>query len=393
MSLSRFQLLLALALVALTSCLTTPDFNRALPEGAPALLEVNTGDIPDFDMDWALRDELRPALDQSIAWIERPHAKSFFPIEDIGWERARASLMHFRELLETSRSKAEFDRRVREDFTWYVSAGWDGRGGGVLFTGYCTPLMEGSLTPGGPYTYPLYALPKDLVKDKAGNALGWRVGNLPDDSLPPYPSRSSIDGGGLLAGRGLELVWLKNPLDAFIAHVNGSAFVQLENGEIFRLGYAGKNGAAYHSLGRELIDDGVLPPEGLNLQRIRDWADVTPPEVVQEYLFRNPSYVFFQPITGTPHGSLDVPVTARRSIATDKSLFPRASVCFVKADLPGLDPKERILMQQFLMDQDTGGAIRTAGRTDLYMGIGPEAEALAGRIKSEGQLYYLFLAE
>ena len=209
----------------------------------------------------------------------------------------------------------------------------------------------------------------------------------------PYPGRSVIDGGGLLADKGLELVWLKNRLDAFIAHVNGSAFVRLENGEIYRLGYAGKNGAPYHSLGKELIRDGVLPADGLNLQRIRDWAETAPPELVQEYLNRNPSYVFFQPIAGTPHGSIDVPVTARRSIATDKTIFPRASICFVEAELPGAAPAERIQMHQFLMDQDTGGAIRTAGRTDLYMGIGPDAEAFAGRIKSEGQLYYLFLKE
>jgi len=388
-SLSR--LVLSVGLAFLASCVTTPNFDQALPDGAPALLEVDADDVPDFAVDWAFRDDLLPSLDQSIAWIRRPHAKGFFPTEGVTWERAESSLVRFRELLTDSTSRREFDQRVREEFTWYKSAGWDGRGGGVLFTGYCTPLLEGRMAQGGEYQFPLYALPPDLEKDKAGKTLGWRVAGV--EKPLPYPGRSVIDGGGLLKDKGLELAWLKNPLDAFIAHVNGSAFIQLENGDIYRLGYAGKNGAEYHSLGKELIEDGVLPASGLNLQAIRTWSETAPPELVQKYLFRNPSYVFFQPIEGTPHGSLDVPVSAKRSIATDKTIFPRGSLCFVDADLPGIDPAERIPMHQFLMDQDTGGAIRTAGRTDLYMGIGPDAEALAGRIKSEGQLYYLFLKE
>ena len=379
---------LALAL-ALVGCVSNPDYNQALPEGAPALLEVEADEIPEFDMDWGMRDELGASLEQSLRWIDRPHAKNFFPIEGVTCERARASLVRFKEILETTSSRMEFDERIRDEFTWYVSAGWNGRGDGVRFTGYCTPLLTGSLEQGGPYQFPLYALPPDLKKDKSGATLGWQVG----DQLLPYPGRSAIDGGGLLKGKGLELVWLANPLDAFIAHVNGSAFITLPDGSLFRLGYAGKNGAPYHSLGKELADDGILKRDGLNLQRIRSWAETADPELVREYLFRNPSYVFFQPIKSTPHGSLDVPVTAQRSIATDKTLFPRGSVCFVDAELPGAFDGEHIRMQQFMMDQDTGGAIRTAGRTDLYMGIGPEAEAIAGRINSPGQLYYLFLKE
>lgn len=374
-----------------TGCKVTPNYNQALGEGAAALIEVPTDEVPGFGVDFAFRDDLMPALQRSIDWIDRPHAKKFFPIEGVGWDRARASLFRFEELLRDSFNRRDFERSVNAEFTWYKSAGWDGRGGGVLFTGYCTPLMEGSMSQGGAYQFPLYALPDDLVKDKKGKTLGWQIAG--SAQLLPYPGRSAIDGGKLLAGRGLELVWLRNPLDAFIAHVNGSAFVQLENGEIYRLGYAGKNGAPYKSLGKELANDGVLPLEGLNLQRIREWSLSAHPDEVSEYLNRNPSYVFFQPISGTPHGSLDVPVTSKRSIATDKTIFPRGSICFVDASLPGEYEGERLAMNQFLMDQDTGGAIRTAGRTDLYMGIGPEAEAIAGRINSTGQLYYLFIKE
>ena len=382
-------LALSLCLPLLASCRSTPDYNQTLADGAAALLPVDADEVPEFAQDWALRDQLLPSVEQSLDWIDRPHAKGFFPTEGITWDRARASLYRFHELLTTASSKREFVERIEDEFQWYKSAGWDGRGGGVMFTGYCTPLMSGSLERGGAYQHPLYALPSDLVKDKAGKTLGWQVG----DNLLAYPSRSAIDGGGLLAGKGLELVWLANPLDAFIAHVNGSAFITLPDGTMLRLGYAGKNGQPYRSLGKELADDGVLSRDGLNLQRIRAWAADADPDVVREYLFRNPSYVFFQPIEGTPHGSLDVPVTPERSIATDKTIFPRGSICFVDASLPGAYDGERVQMHQFMLDQDTGGAIRTAGRTDLYMGIGPQAEAIAGRINSPGQLYYLFLAE
>ena len=374
-------------LALLASCISTPDYGQGLSDGAAALLPVAGKDVPAFAMDWSMRDEILPALDQSIDWIHRPHASKFFPIEGITIDRAQASLVRFRELLVNSGTRASFDRAIREEFTWFKSAGWDGSGGGVLFTGYCTPLLEGSLTKAPGYDHPLYALPDDLIKDKAGNTLGWQVG----EATLPYPSRSAIENAGFLKGRGLELVWLSNPLDSFIAHVNGSAFVRLPDGSIARFGYAGKNGATYVSLGKQLIADGVLPPEGLNLQRIRDWSVTASPALVNEYLNRNPSYVFFQPIEGNPHGSLDVPVTARRSVATDKSLFPRGSIMFVDADLPGARDAERIPMRQFLFDQDTGGAIRTAGRADLYMGIGPAAEEIAGRIKTPGQMYYLFL--
>jgi membrane-bound lytic murein transglycosylase A len=180
-------------------------------------------------------------------------------------------------------------------------------------------------------------------------------------------------------------VWLADPIDAYLAHVNGSAFLELSDGRLFRVGYAGKNGRPYASLGRELQADGKIAQGEANLQAIRAWARGASPEELQEYLDRNQSYVFFTPIDGNPHGSLDVEVTAGRTIATDKRLFPRAGLVYASgpADAPSLN--------RFLFDQDTGGAIRTAGRADLYLGIGPEAEELAGRTRVEGQLYYLFL--
>jgi membrane-bound lytic murein transglycosylase A len=195
----------------------------------------------------------------------------------------------------------------------------------------------------------------------------------------------------MFAGQGLELVWLADPLDAFIAHVNGSAFVELPDGGMVKLGYAGKNGREYTSLGAELVKDKQLKADRVSLATIRAWAAKNPDKLV-DYLHRNESYVFFTEISGTPRGSLNVEVEPGRTLATDKRLFPRGAVVFVETELTDEDG-DRYPFERFLLDQDTGGAIRTAGRADLYLGIGPEAEELAGRTRAEGQLYYLFLNE
>jgi membrane-bound lytic murein transglycosylase A len=378
----------ALLVLPLTACRSTgADYDRALPDGAPALLPLGKKEKPpDLTAQWNARDEILPALDRSIAWTRRKHAQQFFPIAGIDYARALASLERFREVLVGSASAESFNQTMLAEFEVLKSAGWDGRGGGVLFTGYCTPLLRGSLERTARYRFPLYALPDDLVKGTHGEILGQTT----PAGLVPYPSRRVIEANNLLADRGLELVWLEDPVDAFIAHVNGSAFVELESGEIARFGYAGKNGREYRSLGKELIADGVISVKKMSLGAIRDWAKRTSEEQKLEYLHRNRSYVFFTPIVGNPHGSLDVEVATARSLATDKTLFPRGALVFVDAKVPNPSGKEQPF-QQLLFDQDTGGAIRTAGRADIYLGIGPDAEARAGATQAEGQLYYFFL--
>jgi membrane-bound lytic murein transglycosylase A len=373
---------LLLTLLA-SACKTAPDYSRPLGEGESALIPLRPDErVPDFSRQWEQRDELLPALERSLAWTRREHAKQFFPIAGIEHGRALASLERFRELLETSYGPEDFQKSLEKEFQVYKSAGWNGRGGGVLFTAYCTPILRGSLEPGAEFRFPLYRLPEDLVKDRDGGVLGWQT---PQGMREQYPSRAAIEASGMLRGR--ELVWLADPLDAYIAHVNGSAFVELPDGSLFRVGYAGKNGRAYTSLGKELEGDGKIPRGQVSLRSIRTWAASASEEELHDYLDRNQSYVFFTEIDGNPHGSLDVEVTGGRSLATDKALFPRGALVFAAGS------PEEPAVNRFLFDQDTGGAIRTAGRADLYIGIGPEAEEIAGRTKVEGQLYYLFLKE
>jgi membrane-bound lytic murein transglycosylase A len=382
--LSALALLGTLAACASTD--TAPDWGRPLPEGAPALIPLGPDEPrPDFAADWADRQQVLAALEHSIEWTTKPSAPRFFPIEGVSHDRALASLKRFRELLTTSPSADAFTAALDREFQVYKSAGWNGEGGGVLFTGYCTPILDGSHTQDAQYKYPLYALPPDLVKDKDGATLGQKTAS----GLQPYPDRRTLESSHQLDGKGLELVYLKDPLDAFIAHVNGSAVIRLREGGTFELGYAGKNGQPYTSLRNELIHDGKLGDDA-NLANIRAWAAAHPTEL-PGYLARNASYVFFTPIQGAPRGSLNVEVTGNRTLATDKAIFPRGAVCFVDTRV-GNDASGHAF-KQFMFDQDTGGAIRSAGRADIYLGSGASAERLAGTTDQQGQLYYLFLKD
>ncbi len=380
----RLSLLLVLPLFA---CRAIPDYNRELPEGANALILVEDPNaIPDLSEEWFQREEILPALAHSIQWTRKKHAEQFFPIEGITHERALRSLERFEELLLLSQSATEFGLAVDREFDFYMSSGWNGRGGGVLFTGYCTPILEGSLERRAGWDHPLYALPDDLVKNKEGVTLGRKSAA----GLEPYPTRRAIEANHALSGKGLELVWMRDPIDAYIAHVNGSAFIRLTNGDLLRLGYSGTNGREYKSLGKELIDSKVLRADEVSLASIRRWASAHPGQVSQ-YLERNDRYVFFTPIEGNPRGSLNVPVTGGRSLATDKRLFPRGALVFVRTDKPKGNQQEGF--HRLMFDQDTGGAIRTAGRSDLYLGVGDEAEQRAGTTRIPGQMYYLVLRE
>lgn len=374
---------LLLTLLA-SACKTTPDYNTPLGDGVSALIPLGPRDkVPDFGRQWEDRHDLVPAIERSITWTKREHAKQFFPIAGIEHDRALASLERFKELLESSYGPEAFQKAVLEEFQVYKSAGWNGKGGGVMFTAYCTPILSGSLTETDEYRYPLYRLPKDLVKGRDGSVLGWET---PQGRREVYPSRAAIEASGML--KGTELVWLKDPIDAFLAHVNGSAFIELADGSMYRCGYAGKNGRPYTSLGKELEEDGKIEKGQASLKTIRAWAASASSEEVDEYLDRNQSFVFFTEIDGNPHGSLDFEVQAGRSIATDKTLFPRGAVVFAEG------PKEQEgVVNRLMLDQDTGGAIRTAGRADLYLGIGPEAEERAGQTRIEGQMYYFFLKD
>ncbi|MEE9211097.1 MAG: MltA domain-containing protein [Phycisphaeraceae bacterium] len=363
------------------------DYGRPLPPGAFALRKITVpSQLPDLKIAWTNSDgDLLSALDRSLDWFTKPSTQRFFPMAGISHGHARVSVFAFRQLLETSTSESQFEQRVLEQFDVYTSVGWDGRGT-VLFTGYYSPVFNASWELTHEYRYPLYHRPTDLVTEPVtGEVLGRRVGQ----AIVTYPTRRQIESSNMLAGR--ELVYLKNKLDAYLIQVNGSAKLIMTDGSVRYFGYAGNNGHDYTSLAGLLVADGKLDPNRVSLPAIRDYFRRQPGEL-DHYMLQNDRFVFFQEYDGGswPAGSLGVPVTAERTLATDKDVFPRGCVTLVQTRVPTSGPIAR-RFEQFMLDQDTGGAIRAAGRADIYMGIGPQAETLAGRTVAEGRLYYFFL--
>jgi len=365
-------------------------YSRPLPSGQSALRRIsNPARMPDVRVAWDNRDLfLRDACSESVTWFDKPSTVQWFPSNDIDHDKARASVVAFRELLRTARDFDTFKTQLADQFDIYASVGCDDQGT-VLFTGYYSPTFKASRYRRPGFTVPLYGRPDDLVTDAVtGEPRGRR---LPDGSLVPWPARRDIESSGILAGT--EIVWLKDPLSAYVVHVNGSARLQMLDGTDLYLGYGGKTDRPYTGLGGTLVERGLVPLDELGMPAIRRlWK--RNPAAVENAIMANDSYVFFQEYDdgAWPAGSLGFPVTAERSIATDKSIYPRGGVVLVDTDAATFATGPR-RFQQFMLDQDTGGAIRAPGRCDLYLGTGPMAEILAGRQFAEGSLYYLFLKD
>jgi membrane-bound lytic murein transglycosylase A len=366
-----------------------PDYETPLPPGKMALEKItNPAEYPYFGEGFREQEGLLKAIDLSLGYFGKPSSQKYYPYLDVSHARAKQSLLTFKTVLANSKSETEFHETIIEAFDVYRSVGYNGKGV-VLFTAYCEPIYEGSLTRTDQFRYPLYKLPADLVKGEEGVCLGRKTET---GAMVPYYTRAEIEKGNLFAGQ--ELVYLKNKLEAYIVHVQGSARLKLPDGKEFRVGYAGKTDRPYTSIGRALIDDQKIRSQDLSLRKIKEYFGQHPEELDQ-YLNRNESYVFFTQTEGGPYGSIGVPVTPYRSIATDKAVFPRGCLAFVKTTMPFLRG-QAISVQNFhsfALDQDTGGAIRSAGRTDIFAGTGPEAELLAGRTNAEGKLYYIFVKE
>jgi len=384
------SILLQIAFV-LAGCRTPEEaktpYDRPLLPGQPALRKItNPHEIPDFTMACLDLVDLRAAISNSLNYLRKPSSQQFFPCGEITHTLAVNSLNAFTELLNSGLMSRQLNEAIRERFDVYMSVGCDDRGT-VLFTGYYTPIFDGSSVRTESFQYPLYKIPADLVKGADGEIFGRRGA---DGQLRTYPSRAVIEDSRML--HGTELMWLGDPFEVYIAHVQGSAKVRQPDGELVTVGYAANNGYEYQSVSKELVKDGRITGDQMSLAAMIDYFKRYKDQVAM-YVRRNPRFVFFKREDGPPRGSLNEPVTAFRSVATDKSIFPRGCLTFISTTLP--QARGGMVANQFYsgfaLDQDTGGAIRAAGRCDVYMGQGDEAGKLAGQTYQEGKLYYLFL--
>jgi membrane-bound lytic murein transglycosylase A len=381
--------LLALVVWSLSGCavpLKTPGVQRQ-PEPAS---------ISD-DMD---RDSLRAAIRQSVVYLAK------LPRDRIVGEQPKPisagevldSLSAFERLLEQWACAACVTREVQERFD-FVPSSADEQMSEVLFTGYYQPVIEGSLVRTEEYRFPLYARPADLMTaEQVTMAPSFSVqkvlGRAEGEEFLPYYTRQEIDRLGVLSGRGLEIAWLKDPVDVFFLHIQGSGLIRLPDDRQLTVGYTAQNGHPYRSIGRLLIENGKVPKKEMSMQRLRRYLAENPEER-DAILEHNESYVFFRLLENGPLGSLEVPVTPGRTIATDARLFPKGAIAFVQTQIPIIDAAGQLSgwrpISRFVLNQDTGGAIRGYQRADLYFGTGDEAGALAGFMNSQGKLYFLIL--
>mgnify|MGYP001200078358 CR=1 FL=1 len=368
-----------------------PNYSAPLPAGGTALRPVQPGNIPNLVEAWKNRDSgLRKALEGSIHWYTYPSSQSRFPYQtssgEITHADAKASVERFYEVLVTSRNADQFDQTIRDEFQVYESVGWNGKGI-VLFTGYYAPEFDASRDKNSQFRHPVYRRPTDLVTHpKDGKPLGQRQA---DGSITRYPTRAEIEDSKMHEGN--ELLWMESSLDAYVVHVNGSAKLTMPDGEVVFIGYDGKTDRPYTGLGSELISEGLLDKDELSLGAIYTLHDRNPGGV-ERLIRRNDNYVYFTEYDGStwPSGSLGVKVQPRASLATDKEVYPPGAVCLV--DTQGVTVSGRKTeFLRFMLDQDTGGAIKAPGRGDIYMGEGDTAESLAGGQYAEGRLYYFFL--
>ena len=332
------------------------------------------------------RAALIQAIDRSLGYLETPAAATAYrqySVAAFSRDRVYRSLMRFRQLLAGARSPEALQASVLQEFDFYQSVGKDGQGT-VGFTGYFEPTYAASRTPSPTYRYPLYRLPPNFGQ--------WAT---------PHPTRAQLEGADGLQGsqgklQGLELVWLRDRLEAYLVQVQGSARLQLTDGSVMSVGVAGHTAYPYVSIGRALVEAGKFKLEELTLPRLIQYFRDYPADL-DLYLPRNNRFIFFQTTGGAPAtGSLGLPVTAERSIATDKSLMPPGAIAFIQTQFPVANAQGQLEAQpaaRYVLDQDTGGAIRGAGRVDVFMGTGLQAGDRAGLINSTGQLYYLLLKE
>ncbi|MHC5762815.1 murein transglycosylase A [Nostoc sp.] len=332
------------------------------------------------------RNALLASIDNSLLYLTKGEAIAAYqnyPVKEITLDRVRRSLLRFRQLVVSSKSPAQLQAAVRREFVFYQSVGNDGKGT-VKFTAYYEPVYTASRVRTSVYKYPLYRLPPDFSQ--------W---------TKPHPKRIDLEGKDGLKGnksklRGLELLWFRDRFDAYMVHIQGSAQIKLTNGKTTSVGYAGGTDYPWTSIGKELAKDGKLPLSGLTMPRMISYFRGKPQEL-NNYLPRWERFIFFQETGGTgARGSIHVPVTAERSIATDKSLMPPGALALIYNSFPypaSGGKLENRTVSRFVLDQDTGSAIKGPGRVDYFMGSGKLAGDRAGITGGNGSLYYLLLKE
>ncbi len=272
-----------------------------------------------------------------------------------------------------ARAQSDVDPRILFEALFRPVSITDGRP--MLFTGYYEAELRGARAPGGRYRYPLYRPPADLA-------------DLPGGT--PWHTRAEIETGGHLDGRGLEIAWVDDPLDVYFLQVQGSGRVRMDDGTTLRVGFGGRNGHPYRSIGDELVRRGVYRPHEVSADAIREWIRDDPQAGVA-LMRHNPSYVFFRDVSEVPAdrgplGAMSRSITPLRTIAVDPAYVPLGAPVWIERDGASEDGGP---MRRLMVAQDTGSAIKGAQRADIFFGTGEAAGRAAGRVRDGGRMVVL----
>ncbi len=383
-------------------------FKGCVPSEKPVsryncLKKTNIADFPVFhdQLDFA---GLKNALEQSLLYFnKKPETKKINFGKDIFTaSRVKKSLQSFLLFLQKNPSQDETNRFIRKNYYVYSCVGKN-NSHKVLFTGYYEPQFSGSLVKDDEYIYPLYSKPDDLVSINLSLFSDRFAGTPPlkarinkNNHAVPYFSRKEINDIDNFRKKALPIAWLKSPIDRFFLEIQGSGKIMLKQGGFLRAHYITSNGRRYRSIGRYLINKREIAKKDMSMQAIRLWLDKHPKRL-RKVLNYNPSFVFFKREKGGPFGCLGVAITPMRSIATDRSFFPKGTLCFIETRVPlkkdRQPPEKWDNYSGFVLNQDTGGAIKGPGRADLFYGDGSYAEFAAGHMNQPGRLYFLILKD
>jgi membrane-bound lytic murein transglycosylase A len=365
-----------------------------------ALVRIGSKDVPIFE-DTFNYDNLEYGIKKSLAYLNRHpgDAPVYFGKDPYPVSHLIRSLRYFLEKIQQKPSLKDLNEFINKNYVIYRQTGRksDGR---VLVTGYYEPYLNGSLVKTDTYRYPIYSKPRDLMtidlskfsKDLSGKYI---YGRYDGQTFVPYHNRREIETDPNFAKKAKPIAWVDDRVDLFFLHIQGSGQIHLTNGNTINVHYDGSNGRPYRSIGKRLIDKNNVSRKAMSMQKIRSYLR-RHPDQMDHVLHYNNRYIFFKKETDGPFGCLGVSLTPARSAAFDRNAFPLAALAFIKTSIPLIDGNKNISAwseyKGFILNQDTGAAIKGPGRTDIFWGSGPYAEVAAGHLKNQGEIYFLILS-